>query len=74
MNELFGSIQMAKIKVQYSRRSDFSDKKSYKSYLEWLKNCYNAVDGTFYDAINIITSQNFVHTVLPGGLNLSQIQ
>ena len=44
---------MAKVKVPYTRRSDFSDNKSYKSYLEWLKNCYNAVDGTFNDAIFI---------------------
>jgi hypothetical protein len=42
---------MAKSKVPYRRRSGFSDSKSYKSYLECLKNCYNAVDGTFDDAI-----------------------
>jgi hypothetical protein len=42
---------MAKIKVPYTRRSSFSDKKLYIYYLEWLKNCCNAVDGTFYDAI-----------------------
>ena len=43
---------MVMLKVPYTRRSGFSDKKSYKSYLEWLKNHYNAVDGTFSDAIN----------------------
>jgi len=44
---------MAKLKVPYTRRIGFSGKKSYKSYLERLKNHYNAVDGTFYDAINL---------------------
>jgi len=44
---------MAKLKVPYTRRSDFSGLKSYMQYLERLKNRYNAVDGTFYDAINI---------------------
>jgi len=42
---------MAKIKIPYTRRSGFSDKKSYLLYLEWLKNRYNAVDGTFNNAI-----------------------
>ncbi len=53
IDALVKSIQRAKIKVPYTRRSDFSDKKSYMQYFEWLKNCYNAVDGTFYDAIKI---------------------
>ena len=43
---------MAKLKMSYIRRSDFSDKKSYKSYFECLKNHCNAVDGIFNDAIN----------------------
>jgi hypothetical protein len=30
-----------------ARRSGFSGSKLYKSYLECLKNHYNAVDGTF---------------------------
>ena len=45
---------MAKLKVPYTRRSGFSDSKLYMSYLECLKNCYNEVDGTFYDAILFI--------------------
>jgi hypothetical protein len=48
-----GKFQMAKVKVPYTRRRNFSGKKSYKSYLEWLKNCCNAVNGTFYDAISL---------------------
>jgi hypothetical protein len=42
---------MAKSKISYTRRSCFSGLKSYKSYIDWLKNRYNAVDGSFGDAI-----------------------
>jgi len=43
---------MANLKVPYTRRSNFSYTKAYKSYAWRMKNCCNAVDGTFYDAIN----------------------
>ena len=33
----------------------FSGSKAYIQYVEGLKNHYNAVDGTFYDAINFDT-------------------
>jgi hypothetical protein len=46
-------IKMAMLKDPYTRRSCFSGSKEYKSYIECLKNCYNAVDGTFNDAINM---------------------
>ena len=42
---------MAMLKVPYTRRSGFSGSRLYKSYLECLKNRYNAVDGTFTEAI-----------------------
>jgi hypothetical protein len=44
---------MAKIKAPHTRGSGFSGSKSYMQYLECLKNRYNAVDGTFYNAIKI---------------------
>ncbi|MBW2606563.1 MAG: hypothetical protein JRD05_02890 [Deltaproteobacteria bacterium] len=34
------------------RRSGFSGTRQYIQYVEFLKNRYNAVDETFYDAIN----------------------
>jgi len=45
-------FQMAKLKVQYSRRSIFFGAKEYIEYFEQQKKCYNAGDWTFYDAIN----------------------
>jgi len=45
---------VAKLNVPYTRRSDFSYAKAYKSYVERMKNHCNAVDGTFNDAINLI--------------------
>ncbi len=44
---------MAKLNVPYTRRSNFSYAKAYKSYARRMKNCCNAVDGTFYNAINV---------------------
>ncbi len=35
-----------------TRRCDFPGSKLYMSYVESLENRNNAVDGTFYDAIN----------------------
>ncbi len=42
---------MAKLKVPYTRRSVFSGAMAYFSYVERLKKPYNAVDGTYNDAI-----------------------
>jgi hypothetical protein len=42
---------MAKLRVPYTRRSGFSGSKSYRSYIERLKNSCNAVDGSFSKAI-----------------------
>ena len=63
------SSRMAKLKVPYARRSGFSDSKSYKSYLECLKNRYNATDGTFNDAIKNRKAPD--STLLPNGASLA---
>jgi len=34
-------------------------------YFKGMKNCYNAVDGTFYDAINITSSPKNMVTKTP---------
>ena len=44
---------MAKVKVPYTKRNVFSGVMSYLSYIERLKKRFNAVDGTFNDAITI---------------------
>ena len=44
---------MAKLKVPYTRRSVFSGVMAYLSYVERLKKRYNAVDGTFNDAVKL---------------------
>jgi len=43
------------MKSEYTRRSDFSGTRLYIQYVEFLKNRYNAVDETFYDAIKYLS-------------------
>ena len=47
---------MAKLKFSYTRRIVFSGATAYLSYVERLKKRYNAVYGTFNDAIISETS------------------
>ena len=49
---------MAKQKVRYTRRSNFSGARPYIWYAECLKNYYNAVDRTFCDAILFVFHNN----------------
>ena len=56
LDTLVKSQPMAKEKVRYIRRSDFLGARPYIWYAEYLKNCYNAVDRTFYDAIKLAVS------------------
>jgi hypothetical protein len=55
-------FQMAKYKFRYTRRSDFSGARQYTWYVECLKNCCNAADRTFYDAIKIT---KFINPSIP---------
>jgi hypothetical protein len=52
-DELTKSQGMAKQKFRYTRRSDLSGTRPYKWYAECLKNCFNAVDRTFCNAIKL---------------------
>jgi hypothetical protein len=46
--------EMAKQKGSYTRRSNFSGARPNTWYVECVKNCYNAADETFYDAIKFL--------------------
>ena len=47
------SSGMAKYKFRYTRSNGFSGAKAYMWYVECLKNGYDAVDRTFYDAVTV---------------------
>jgi hypothetical protein len=68
--EVINLFQMAKQKFRYTRRSDFSGARLYIWYVEYLKNCYNAVDRTFYDAIRI--EHKFAAESLSGDLSFRE--
>ncbi len=46
-------------KGSYTRRCGFSGSKRYLYYVESLKNHNNAVDVTFYDAINVYGNRSY---------------
>ena len=70
-------FQMAKLKVQYTRRSIFFAVKAYIEYSEQRKKCYNEVDWTSNEVFKVVWEKHtyfkWLHLFICSGKNMTSL-